>query len=85
MNEDLSMMLSPDRWPLWPHLPLKKPNPDGGFPLTAIFVQLGNGHYAFFQDDIWRSRLGRSELVGEPQKGGRELAERLVNDGWVVD
>lgn len=80
MKTDQEVMFDPESWPRWPHLPLKKDDSS----LFGILVETENG-FAFYQSNIWKVVMGRRVLQGHADRGGKELIERLVQEGWIVD
>jgi hypothetical protein len=85
-QQDLKMMQSPDDWPRWPLLPIKKPI-KGQFPDTAVLFADGTATV------IWVNPFTLSERPGttwaEKFDGAKKQAyvsfEAMIDDGWRVD
>jgi hypothetical protein len=83
MNErdDLAMMRDPDRWPVWPQLPIKR-NKDGA-PL-----ELGRLLNTSLKDDTV-APIVRLGTIFEPWSNAETIEypdlEAVVADGWIVD
>lgn len=86
MMNDLEMMKDPNRWPLWPRLPLKHRTERQllGLPRHAVLLEvgLGNNVFEFYGDtNIYMPLAGKTPDVS----GGVEMMEQLVELGWIVD
>lgn len=84
MPDDLKMMKSPDRWPSWPYLPLKRRSKAPGRPPeTGVLMEDGlreepvlkfaPGANLFHLDELDVNSI----VDADP--------ERLVAEGWEVD
>ena len=73
---NVTMMTTPDAWPMWPWLPVKRRNHQG-FPDTAIIAE---DNRELFTIRKWDGlRPSNEVLMTYP------TAEDAVRDGWVVD
>lgn len=85
-GDDLEMMRSPDRWPCWPVLPLKRY--DGkdrcGFPSTGLIAELdGVPRFTVFDGNLFQRPL----CFDDPKtvRYDYDSFEAMLADGWVVD
>ncbi len=91
LDEDRKMMENPERWPVWPWLPLKRANrnPFVGPDREAIGCLFADGKggeaasfypgQTFFDEKFHRAReAGTVEVV-------KLTPVQLVADGWMVD
>ena len=75
------MMLSPYKWPLF-YLPLKRRNPEGGFPQLAILRTATNKADENFNVDVNLTLFGP---VGEVEHLTYSGVDAILDDGWEVD
>jgi len=74
--EDRKFILNEDGWPYWPVLPVKRSQPDGGWPECGT-ICAGTPSTVFL--------VPMYELkVDSPKKTYADLNE-LLDDGWEVD
>jgi hypothetical protein len=79
-NRDLAMMQTPEDWPIWPILPLKRRNKTGNWPeLGYLLEDMGKDRVYFIK--------GMMPIGGPPDMWGAVKADfhQLIDDGWVVD
>jgi hypothetical protein len=77
---DLQMMQSPNLWPIWPHLPLKRKVEGKMWPEHGFLFQPGaDGIFWFYFGSMFASH---KEAPLSLDSAG---LESLVADGWVVD
>lgn len=83
-HDHLEMMKSPDRWPLWPVLPLKRrcANP-GEFPECAFLMDVGGLDHVKVYLGVIYELGGRKPSEFESKKYSDY--EAVVADGWIVD
>ena len=74
-RDDKAMMLSPDKWPRWPVLPLKR-STNRGFPETGFITE---GKWIVYLTNLWEPNFSDCEKIGYADVDG------LLSDGWVVD
>jgi hypothetical protein len=84
-DEELDMMSHPDKWPHLFVLPLKRPDPGGGWPELGFLKRPAMVTLAPAPEPV--VHLG---AVWSPRKGDRPVAaydslEAVLDDGWVVD
>ena len=75
MNKHLDMMKNPDRWPVWPLLPLIKGKDEVGVLLQS------EGAYIVVLANLY---MMPKSLDLAPQIK-YDSAEAIVADGWIVD
>jgi hypothetical protein len=98
LPSDLEFIADPDRWPNWPFLPLKKPQPEGP-PECVLCVRVAEG-WAIFRANLfmlvrvaegWAIFRANLFMLPEPEEFKAAWiktyasAEEVVADGWVVD
>lgn len=78
--EDKELILTPDAWPNWPLLPMKK-SVEHGMPNVAVMVDAGldTGKVVLYLANMWSENLTGSEKL--------EFAsvDDLLEAGWRVD
>jgi len=88
--EDLRTMSDPIRWPRWPLLPVKRPNPEGGIPICGVMFAGDRARYAstvFEKVNLFGSKAGQSYaqfLATGIERAYPDLAA-LLDAGWEVD
>jgi len=70
-QNDLEFILTPDRWPCWPKLPLKKAKD-----LAVLMFWDENEYYIYEGANLWS---------GGGSEGRRITPEEVVREGWRVD
>lgn len=85
MNEDLKMMASPDKWPMWPMLPVRK-SVKGGFPLCGLMLAVDNHLLTVFEVNMF-SVKNLGDVIKDPKIKRATYNEysEIVADGWYVD
>lgn len=75
-EDDVRMVQTPADWPMWPYLPLKRPDHVAG-------VMFGDppagGPYTVYLTNMWRPDLANAETEVY------DTPEALVDAGWKVD
>jgi hypothetical protein len=77
-EQDLAMMKSPNDWPIWPKLPLKRPGHDEHGYLINTSVK----------DDTVEPKVYMRFIFQEHEPTAfreYESLEAVVSDGWTVD
>jgi len=82
-EQEIEMINSPEKWPMWPFLPLKKYG-ETGFPACAVTWEQER------QDGKIQMRVGVTMFEGNEAFNSAELVEfesteALVDAGWIVD
>lgn len=81
-----AFILDPDKWPLWPNLPMKKPQP-ASWPLLATLVD--DNLFEIGGPLKFPVRLLIDEPGAKPNQTHVEktyqTVEDLLADGWLVD
>jgi len=75
---DREMILSPDDWPKWPLLPMKKHAPDYR---CGVIVGDPKDNQVYFIPDAYIWRIEQDQL----RKGSMVEIDDLLSQGWVVD
>lgn len=78
-NRHLSMMYSPDDWPRWPALPLKRSRKNS-FPEIGFILESKDQPYRVYLGSIY----GESSLQDHSYMD-YDSYEAIVEDGWIVD
>jgi hypothetical protein len=78
MNDDLKMMTTPDAWPRWPLLPLKRRR-GMGMPDTACLY--ADGTPTLLICNLFDTA---EKKLAAPKKTYPDF-KAIVEDGWVVD
>lgn len=75
------MIRTPDDWPLWPVLPMKRRSQDGTWPEMGFIVD----HRG--TETIWLGTIYEINTIlkADGPKKVYESAEDLVADSWIVD
>ena len=85
-RDHVAMVRSPDRWPAWPYLPVKRghlPDADLGIVLASETTVLGD-HPTVYLINLFALPRTPDEWAAAP-KMTYPSAEAMVADGWVVD
>lgn len=83
-EQELAMMLNPDKWPLWPFLPLKNlKEREGGWPKPAVLYSpyTKNNTLYLHEGKSLHDKLNSSEA----KKVTKEELREMIAAGWVVD
>ena len=85
-EEALDFLKDPDRWPLWPLLPIKRSRPKQG-PECALMFASGKPEVIFGDLYALDSRPGESysEKFAGLQRKEYPTFEAMVADGWRPD
>lgn len=90
-QQSLHGFQNPSIWAFWPYQTIKRRNPDGGFPDCALLVDFGTPGQGFdvhFLDanifDI-DDKEKREKLLAEARKTPPIDAQKLIDEGWVID
>lgn len=83
-TRDLSMMQTPECWPMWPFLPLKKY--EAGQMISGVLVSTDLVGDAVVQPIIYSHYIHGAKCFNPKNilASYKDLAD-LMNDGWVVD
>lgn len=82
-DDDLAMMRRPNRWPLWPVLPVKhrhKKDKDGIFPVHGVLLEEG---FAGARPIVYETYCHQPKFDNVPKHTYLSL-EALAED-WMVD
>jgi hypothetical protein len=85
-SRDLNMMQSPDCWPRWPYLPVKKYDRSSGCLITGVLISCTLERDEEIQPIIYAHYIHGAWAFDPKQILVRynDFAD-LLNDGWVVD
>jgi hypothetical protein len=80
------MIESPDDWPRWPMLPMKRPNPDmtGQMQVGIITATEGKMTTVYLTDMFSAHKLNDVPDEDRPKLVYQDTAA-ILDDGWVVD
>jgi hypothetical protein len=73
---DIEMMKTPDDWPAWPLLPLKRPNKAYGTSFAYMFAE---GKPRIYRGSMWKPDPTKDPCVEF------DSFEAIAADGWMVD
>jgi len=92
INRQVGMMQDPDRWPLWPYLPLKRyrPRQDGSFDLESAYLYdvgvMERGQVTRNEVDVtMHLRSGPGFAPKTDEQVEFVSFTQIVNDGWLGD
>lgn len=80
LPSDLEFIADPDRWPMWPLLPLKRHKAGETTPECVVCIRTEEG-WPIFNVNPWRL----PDYLEEHLIKTYASAEEVVADGWVVD
>jgi hypothetical protein len=85
-RNSLAMIKSPELWPAWPVLPLRKDMPNGVRKLGIVVTLEGISTSTVFEVNLFQVTSLR-DMLTDPTIDKHEFAspEALVADGWEVD
>jgi hypothetical protein len=78
-GRDLKMMRTPEDWPVWPRLPLKRRQGGGQPPELGFLVAIAEWRTRVFFDDMFAPITDDTRCKDYPD------LEAIVADGWIVD
>ena len=82
---------NPPIWPFWPYQTIKRRKPDGSMPDCALLVDLapvGEPFDVHFLDaDMFDmgDKDKRAALIAEARTRPAIDAQKLIDEGWVID
>jgi hypothetical protein len=88
LDEDRQMMLTPESWPLWPLLPVKRYEfgKVGGGPECATLYDNGvNKPYQLYHEPVDALLLMSAQQMAQQPTKMYNSVDALLEDGWVVD
>lgn len=82
--EDVRMIRTPNNWPRWPLLPVKRASKQpGAMPECAILTEDAVG-FRLYDANMFEIAAHNKKLTDAPFKP-YPTAEAVVDDGWTVD
>ena len=87
-GDDLEMLQTPDLWPNWPALPMRRYKPDQtvGFPEVGVVLDMeGLQNMVVKINLFYLNALNGAERIRDAEKYRYESLEALLADGWIVD
>jgi hypothetical protein len=86
-RDDLKMMQSPDEWPAWPRLPMKRYPADPvkvGF--GVLVERMSTFEYAWLPGISIVDQIHPEDLIGKWfQRDNVAKLQEILDDGWIVD
>jgi hypothetical protein len=77
---DLQMMKTPDIWPMWPRLPLKKRNLETGQVDVGLIMAVEG-----MLTTVWHVTMFETVTPDVTPHMVYESYEAITDDGWIVD
>lgn len=82
MFDHLKMIKTPDEWPAWPYLPIKRRDPNGGWPdCRLLWIGAPN---RVVEANLFALPKTKEEFLALPYTQ-YDSPEAIVADGWIVD
>ena len=81
--ETKEMIETPDNWPQWPFLPIKKRDPKGGMSDCAILWDAQGYRTTIFKINMFDIH-GKDDLLNSEQVKYSSVDE-ILDAGWIVD
>lgn len=84
--DDAGMMASPERWPYWPYLPLKRYNKTTHqHDIGTLCADARDGAPMTFFENVMLPMVLTGEVKLQKQQGTKKTPAALVAEGWIVD
>lgn len=85
-GDDLRMMQTPDAWPQYPRLPIKRGSASAPYEMGVLVVARGVGRHVVLLTNLFDARLQALDEGGHgiPTMSYPDF-EAMIADGWIVD